>query len=137
MRIILQPIRSNLHQSPIFRTAPGTAVQPQDCPLSIRNVPTLELPEEEVGIVFRIDFNVARKGKHQYLVVAFARDRTLRASSVAVRLVGLVKNEHNNQPRSPRLVKQIQIGRAKAASNRGGFGSNHAVSAIVSTLRAT
>lgn len=44
--LILRPEGANLHHCAIFRTAPGTAVQPNNGSLPVGNVLVPEMPEE-------------------------------------------------------------------------------------------
>jgi hypothetical protein len=57
--IVLEPVRPNLHHRPILRAASWAAVQPYNSPLAVRNMLVLEMPEEQVSVVFGCDFDVA------------------------------------------------------------------------------
>lgn len=57
--LILDSVGANLHQGTVFGTAAGAAVQPDDGALPVCDVLVLEVPEEEVSVVFGGDFNVA------------------------------------------------------------------------------
>jgi hypothetical protein len=50
---------SNLHHCAVHRGAAGPAIQPQYCPLSVRNVAVLVVPEEEIAVVLCINFDVS------------------------------------------------------------------------------
>lgn len=51
-------VRSNLHQGAIHRAATGSTIQPDDSSLPIADMSILIMPEEDVAVVFRSDFNV-------------------------------------------------------------------------------
>ena len=57
--VILNTVRTYLHQSTIHAAAARPTVEPDDRTLAIRNVPVLKEPEEEVAVVFGCDFDVA------------------------------------------------------------------------------
>lgn len=57
--VILESVRPNLHQRAIHRAASGSSIQPNNGPLAVRDVAVLEVPEEQVTVGLRVDFNVA------------------------------------------------------------------------------
>jgi hypothetical protein len=44
--VVLQSVGANLHQGAVLGAASRPAVQPDDCPLLVRNVFVLEMPKE-------------------------------------------------------------------------------------------
>jgi hypothetical protein len=56
--VVLQSVGANLHQGAVLGAASRPAIQPDDCPLLVRNVFVLEVPEEEVTVVFGGDLDV-------------------------------------------------------------------------------
>jgi hypothetical protein len=56
--VVLQPVGANLHQGAVLGAATWSAIQPDDCPLLVRNVFVLEVPKEEVAVVFGGDLDV-------------------------------------------------------------------------------
>lgn len=56
--IALYAVRSYLHQCTILRAAAWAAVQPDYCSLTIRDMLVLEMPEEEISIVLRVDLDM-------------------------------------------------------------------------------
>lgn len=61
--VVLEAEGPDLHQGAVFGAASGPAVQPDDSALLIRNVFVLEVPEEDVSIVFGGDLDVSGQGE--------------------------------------------------------------------------
>lgn len=59
---VFEPVWPNFHQASIFRTTTWASVQPDNRALSVCNMLVLVVPEEQVSIVLRCDFDVAREG---------------------------------------------------------------------------
>lgn len=59
--IILQPIGSHLHQRAIHRATTRTAVQPNNGPLSIRDMTVLIMPKEQITIVLGVHLDVSNQ----------------------------------------------------------------------------
>lgn len=59
--VIFESVGANLHQRTVHRAATGPTVQPNDSPLSVRDMSVLEMPEEKVAIALWIDLDVAVK----------------------------------------------------------------------------
>lgn len=57
--IVLQPVGTNFHERPIHAAAPRAAVEPYYCPLSVRDVLVLEVPEEQIPVIRSVDFDVS------------------------------------------------------------------------------
>jgi hypothetical protein len=55
----IDAVGADLHESAILRTAARAAVEPDDCPLAVGDVLVLKVPEEEISIVFCVDFDVS------------------------------------------------------------------------------
>lgn len=56
--IVLHSVGANFHEGAVLGAASRAAVQPDDCPLLVRNVLVLVVPKEEVAVVFGGDFDV-------------------------------------------------------------------------------
>jgi hypothetical protein len=57
---------ANLHQCSILGRATWSSIKPDDSTLSVRNMPVLEMPEEDVAIVLGGDFNVTARPISRY-----------------------------------------------------------------------
>lgn len=76
--LILYPVRANFHQRPVHAATARSAVEPYHSPLSLRNVLVLEVPEEEVTVVVRVDGYVAASSvNHQRQSVWIGRGERL------------------------------------------------------------
>jgi hypothetical protein len=58
------PIRPNLHERTILRTAARSAIEPDDEARSVRQMSVLVEPEEEVSAVFGRDFDMPTHAIH-------------------------------------------------------------------------
>lgn len=58
--IVLESVWTNLHQSTVHGTASWSTIQPDNRALSVRDMPVLVMPEEEVAVGLRVDFNVSK-----------------------------------------------------------------------------
>jgi len=58
MRVVLHPVRSYLHQSSIHRTASRSSIHPYDGTVAVCKMSVLKVPEEQVSIMLRDDFDV-------------------------------------------------------------------------------
>lgn len=65
--VILEPVRADFHQRAIHRAAPGTAIQPDDRPLLVRNVLVLEVPKKEVAVMVGVDFDMTVRSQYDYV----------------------------------------------------------------------
>lgn len=63
--VVLQPVGADLHQGAVLGAAAGPAVQPYHRALLIRDVFVLEVPKEEVAIVFGGDLDVSLAREHR------------------------------------------------------------------------
>lgn len=65
--VVLEPVGANLHEGAVLGAASGAAVEPDDGPLLVGDVLVLEVPEEEVSVLFGGDFDVAMRRSCQLL----------------------------------------------------------------------
>jgi hypothetical protein len=56
--VILESVRSNLHQCAIHGAASGSSIQPNNSALTVRDVAVLEVPEEQVTVGLGADFDM-------------------------------------------------------------------------------
>lgn len=59
--IVLQAIRTDLHQRAVHGTTSGTTVQPDHSSLAVGNMAILVVPEEKISIVLWIQLNMAAR----------------------------------------------------------------------------
>lgn len=52
--IVLESIRSHLHQCAVHGAASRSTVQPDDSPLAVGDMTILKMPEKEIAVVFRV-----------------------------------------------------------------------------------
>lgn len=56
--IVLESVRANLHQRSIHRATARPSIQPNDGALSVRDMPILIMPKEEVAIAYGVHLDV-------------------------------------------------------------------------------
>lgn len=58
--LVLETVGADLHEHAVFGTAAGASIEPDDGALAVRDVLVLDVPEEEVGVGFGVDFYVPK-----------------------------------------------------------------------------
>lgn len=95
-RIVLQPVRANFHQRPVFGTASGATIEPYYRPLPVCNVPVLVMPKEQIAVMFWVDFDEAAGRTISNETGRHLGRQTLRASSIRDPLGHRAMNEQSS-----------------------------------------